>query len=164
MRDLNAKLPGAESFTYKEFVRSQTALRKGIKNAPTEEEWVCLELLAKEVLQPIRDKFGRIRITSGFRSVELCESVGSNSRSNHARGQAADIEPLVGGVSLFDVLEFVHVNLEYRELIAEFFPVGWCHLAYRDGANNRQLKLKDVNHNYEIVSIDCVRGLYGNYI
>jgi len=160
MRDLNAKIPGAENFTYKEFVRSQTATRRGIKNEPTEEEWECLELLSKEVLQLIRNKFGRIRITSGFRSVELCEAVGSNKNSNHARGQAVDIEPVGLDVKLIDIMEFIFNELEYRELIAEYFPGGWIHVAYRENENVKKLKLKDKNHAYEEVSLDYLKTLY----
>lgn len=160
MRNLNAKIPGAPNFKYKELVRSSTALRKGIKNEPNEEQWKCIELLVKEILQPIREKFGRIRITSGFRCVELCEAVGSNKYSNHARGQAVDIEPLEDGVTLVDILEFIHDNLEYRTLIAEYFPDGWVHIAYRKNSNIKRLKLKDENHNYYSVNIDYIRNLY----
>ncbi len=160
MRNLNEKIPGASNFKYKEFVKSTTALRKGIKNEPNEEQWKCIELLAKEILQPIRKEFGRLRITSGFRSVELCEAVGSNKYSNHARGQAVDIEPLVEGVTLLNVLEFIYNELEYRTLIAEYFPDGWVHVVYRKNANVKGLKLKDVNHNYTQVSIDYLKDLY----
>jgi zinc D-Ala-D-Ala carboxypeptidase len=160
MRNLNAKLPDAGSFRYKEFVRSQTALRRGIKNEPTEEQWQCIELLAKEVVQPIRNEFGRIRITSGFRSVELCEAVGSNKNSNHARGQAADIEPIGSDVKLIDIMEFICNELEYRAVIAEYFPGGWIHVAYREGGNVKRLKLKDKKHNYENVSLNYLKSLY----
>ncbi len=160
MRNLNAKIPGALNFRYKEFVKSTTALRKGIKNEPNEEQWQCIELLAKEILQPIRERFGRLRITSGFRSVELCEAVGSNKYSNHARGQAVDIEPLADGVTLFDILEYIHNDLEYRALIAEYFPDGWVHIAYRQNRNSKKLKLKDENHNYNSVTIDYIKNLY----
>ncbi len=160
MRDLNAKIPGAENFRYKELVRSQTALRKGIKNEPTDEQWGCIELLAKEILQPIRDKFGRIRITSGFRSVELCEAVGSDKNSNHARGQAVDIEPIGTDVKLIDIMDFICTELEYRAVIAEYFPGGWIHVAYREGGNIKRLKLKDGAHHYKDVSLDYIKSLY----
>lgn len=160
MINLNDKIPGAPNFKYKEFIKSNTAIRLGIKNEPNDEQWHCIEVLAREILQPIREKFGRLRITSGFRSVELCEAVGSNKYSNHARGQAADIEPLVEGVTLFDVLEYIHNELEYRELIAEYFPDGWVHTAYREGANVKDLKLKDEKHHYSRVSIEYIRDLY----
>ena len=160
LRNLNSKIPGAESFTYKEFVTSETAIRRGIKNEPNEEQWKAIEELARNVLQPIRNKFGRIRITSGFRSVELCNAVGSNANSNHARGEAADIEPLESNVKLIDILEFIHNELNYRELIAEFFPDGWVHVAYRKNGNEKILKLKDNKHNYDKLSLDEIKKIY----
>ena len=160
LRNLKSAIPNAPNFTYGEFVRSDTAIRRGIENIPNEEQWQNIEKLAVFVLQPIRNRFGRLRITSGFRSVELCEAVGSWSGSNHAKGQAADIEPMRKGVELIDILSYIHNNLPHRELIAEHFPGGWVHVAYRDGGNDATLKLKDKDHNYERVDLDYVKSLY----
>ena len=99
-RNLNDIIPGAANFKYKEFVRSDVAKRKGIDNTPEDWQWENIERLAVSVLQPIRDQFGRIRITSGFRSVELCLAIGSSATSNHTRGEAADVEPVDGDVTL----------------------------------------------------------------
>jgi hypothetical protein len=90
----------------------------------------------------------------------LCEAIGSTPTSNHTRGEAADIEPLEDGVSLYQVLEWIDRNLEYRELIAEYFPDGWVHVAYREENNNRQLKLKDQSHHFARVSLDEIASLY----
>ncbi len=160
-RDMNASIPGAASFTYGEFIRSDTAKKKNIPNVPNEEQWLCIEKLAVKILQPVRDKFGPIRINSGFRSVALCEAVGSNKNSNHARGQAADIEPMKSGVSLFLIFEWICNNLDFRELIAEKFPNGWVHVAYREGGNDKTLKLFDDKHHYTRVSLEDVRKIYG---
>ena len=159
-RNLNDSIPGAPNFKYKEFVRSDVAKRKGIDNTPEDWQWENIERLAVSVLQPIRDQFGRIRITSGFRSVELCLAIGSSATSNHTRGEAADVEPVDGDVTLTDILEWIDNNLEYRELIAEYFPDGWIHVAYRHGDNNRQLKLKDPSYDYARVRLDLIRNLY----
>lgn len=159
MINLNAKIPGAPNFRYREFLRSDVALRLNIYNIPNATQWTCIEKLARKVLQPIRDEFGSMKITSGFRTVELCLAIGSSRQSNHARGQAADIEPSYG-IKLFTVLEFIHSELEYRELVAEYFPEGWIHVAYREGANIKKLKLKDDNHHYKHVSIDYIKDLY----
>ena len=161
LRDLNAKIAGAEDFRYKEFIKSETATRLGIVNMPKEHAWQNIEKLAINVLQPIRNQFGPLRITSGFRTVQLCKTIGSSSTSNHVLGQAADIEPVNTKIRLFDILEWIHDNLEYRELIAEFFPEGWVHVAYRENANDRILKLKDSNHNFEKVNINDIRKYYG---
>ncbi|RKZ10831.1 peptidase M15 [Candidatus Fermentibacteria bacterium] len=161
MRNLNDKIPGAPNFQYKEFVKSATALRKGIKNEPNEEQWRALEQLVANVLQPVRTRFGRIRITSGFRSVELCEAVGSSKNSNHARGQAADIEPISEGTRMIDVVEFIYNELDFRTIIMEYFPTGWIHVDYRVGGNVKRLKLKDATHHYENITWDEAKRLYG---
>jgi len=168
MRDLYARIPGAVNFTYGEFIKSDTAIRLGIENVPNEAQWQAIERLAVNILQPIRDQFGRVNITSGFRSVELCIAIGSfrtiggkpTVTSNHARGQAADIEPDDPSIPLIDILNFINNECDYRELIAEYFPGGWVHVAYRENANDRLLKLKDPNHNFARVEMDYINAIY----
>ena len=161
MRNLDDKIPGAPNFQYKEFVKSNTALRLGMSNLPTQEsEWVAIEKLAVNILQPVRIKFGRINISSGFRSPIVNKKIGGSVTSNHCLGQAADIEPLEVGVSLFDILSYIHDQLEYRELIAEYFPNGWVHVAYREGSNAKILKLKDDNHSYDKVELSYIANIY----
>jgi len=161
MRNLDDKIPGAPNFKYSEFVYSSTALRLGMSNLPTKEsEWVAIEKVASNILQPVRMKFGRIRISSGFRSPIVNKQIGGSGTSNHCRGQAADIEPIEVGVSLYEILEFIHDHIEHRELIAEYFPGGWVHAAYREGANAKILKLKDDNHNYDKVKLSYIENIY----
>ena len=151
-----------QNFKWKEFFKSQTAKRKGIDNIPTDDNiWENLEELVVNVLQPLRDEFGCIRITSGYRSPELNSAIGGSENSNHCFGFAADIEPLKENVSLMDVIVYIHNILDFRELIVEYFPDGWIHVAYRKGSNARQLKLKDDNHNYQRVSLEYIKQLYG---
>jgi hypothetical protein len=80
--------------------------------------------------------------------------------SNHCNGSAADIEPVDTSIKYIDVIEWIHNNVPYRELIAEYFPNGWIHVTYKEGENNKQLKLKDNIHNYERVSITKLKELY----
>jgi len=161
MRDLKATIPGAPNFTYGEVVRSDAATRLGISNEPTEAQWQAAERFARNILQPVRNRFGRLRITSWFRSPMLCMAIGSSSSSNHTQGDTADIEPMAPGVTLLDVLEFIHDELPFRELIAEYFPDGWVHVCSRPGLNESVLKLKDPDHHYARVTIDQVHDLYG---
>jgi len=161
LRDLNSTIPGAPNFTYGELIKSDTALRYGIKNEPNEEQWNCIELLAKNILQPVRNQFGPIKITSGFRSVDVCLLVGSSSKSNHTKGQAADFEPYGNNIKLVTILTWIHDNLEYRTLILEYPPSGWIHVDYRINKNIKNLKLKDETHNYSKISIEELKKLYG---
>ena len=160
-RILTNKIPGAPNFRYGELVKSDTALRLGIPNIPNEIQWANLELVAQHVLQPVRDRWGRIRVTSGFRSPELCVAIGSTKRSTHTFGWAVDFEPVDTSIKLFDIMDWMYMNLAFDTLIAEFFPHGWIHCTYRSDSKRQRLKLKDSTHNYDIVSIGNLRRLYG---
>lgn len=163
MRNLNSIIPGAENFRYKEFTKSAVAIRKGINNIPNDENiWQNIEKLARTILQPIRNEFGGVRITSGYRSPELNTAIGGSNRSFHCVGMAADIEPLAPGVTLMDVMEFVVGGLDFTEAIAEYWPGGWNHLAIaNERENERVLKLKDERHNYKVVGWDYIKNIYG---
>lgn len=161
MRNLKNKIPNAPNFTYNEFVKSMTAIRYDIDNIPPDEKtWTNIENLAVNVLQPIRNKFGRIRILSGYRSPKLNIKIGGSSTSNHCRGEAADIEPLENNVKLIDIVNFINSKLEFRWLICEYFPQGWIHIDYREGSNIKGIKLKDKKHDYIIVLADYLNTIY----
>lgn len=72
---------------------SITANNHGINNAPNAEAKAALKRLAVEVLQPIRDAWGKpIVVTSGYRCPKLNACVGGVKNSQHVLGQAADIK------------------------------------------------------------------------
>ena len=121
------------NFTLSEMIKSDTAIRRGINNNPNAEQIEKLKALCENILQPIRDHFGRVKITSGFRSVELCEAIGSSARSQHARAEAADFECI--GVDNAELADWIHQNLPYDQLICEFYTPGepnsgWIHCSY----------------------------------
>ena len=78
------------NFSLAELIKSDTAIRKGIDNNPNADQIEKLKLLCENILQPVRDHFGRVKVTSGFRSSELCVSIGSSVNSQHAKAEAAD--------------------------------------------------------------------------
>ena len=43
-----------------EFTKSDTAIRKGIDNNPNADQIEKLKLLCENILQPVRDHFGRV--------------------------------------------------------------------------------------------------------
>lgn len=159
-RDLNSKIKGAPNFTYKEFIESDTAKRLNIPNIPSDNEWFNIEVLASQVLQPIRQQFGRIKITSGYRCLELNTAIWSSKSSSHIKGEAADFKPLETGISLIDIIDFIYNKLDFRELILEYGLSGWIHVSYRRNSNLKKLKLKDEDHNYSLVSVEYLHKLY----
>ena len=65
----------SRNFTLQELIKSDTALRLGINNEPSKEGILKLTLLATNLLQPLRDTIGSIRVTSGYRSPQLSEII-----------------------------------------------------------------------------------------
>ena len=122
------------NFTLAEMTKSETALRKGLDNTPGETEIANLQLLCEKVLQPVRDHFGKgVKVNSGFRHPEVNAAVGGSRTSDHCQGQAADIE--IPGVANAELAEWIKDNLEYRQLILEFYTPGipdsgWVHVSY----------------------------------
>jgi zinc D-Ala-D-Ala carboxypeptidase len=133
----------SENFSLNELTKSQTATRKGINNTPSDNEKENLKSLSIHILQKIRDHYERpVRVTSGYRSPELCEAIGSSAKSQHAKGEAADFE--ITGVDNFDLAIWISKNLEFDQLISEFYiegaeDSGWIHCSYKaDGSNRKQ--------------------------
>ena len=83
----------SKNFSLKELTASQTADRHGISNNPSEDHMDNLKKLCDNVLQKVRDHYGKVvSVSSGYRSPELCVKIGSSMKSQHAKGQAADFE------------------------------------------------------------------------
>ena len=132
-----------ENFSLAEMTKSETALRHGLDNTPGEEELENLRKLAENVLQPVRDAYGRgVKVNSGFRHPDVNAAVGGSKTSDHCRGQAADIE--IPGVANADLAQWISENLEFRQLILEFYTPGipdsgWVHVSYVEGDNKKQV-------------------------
>ena len=83
----------SNNFSLEELIASETAKKKKIDNTPSKSIIAKLDKLCKEVLQPIRDKYGHsIIITSGYRCPKLNSAVGGAKNSQHMLGEAADIK------------------------------------------------------------------------
>ena len=123
----------SRNFTLSELIKSDTAIRKGINNNPNAEQIQKLKALCENILQPVRDHFGRVKITSGFRSVDLCMAIGSSANSQHAKAEAADFECV--GVDNAELADWIKNNLPYDQLIVEYYTPGepnsgWIHCSY----------------------------------
>ena len=121
------------NFSLQELTKSDTAIRKGIDNEPNADQIDKLKMLCEKILQPVRDQFGRVKVTSGFRSTELCVAIGSSLTSQHSKAEAADFEVL--GVDNAEVADWVYKNCETDQLILEFYTPGepnsgWIHASY----------------------------------
>lgn len=140
----------SKNFSLDELTKSQTALRMGIDNEPTPGDLYNLSQLCDNILQPVREHFGKpVTVSSGYRSVALCEAIGSSAKSQHAKGEAADFE--IVGIDNKEVAVWIRDNLNFDQLILEFYKdgepsSGWIHCSYSD--NNRGSVLKYDGKNY----------------
>ena len=132
----------SRNFSLLELTKSDTAIRKGIDNNPNADQIEKLKLLCENILQPVRDHFGRVKVTSGFRSVELCTAIGSSARSQHAKAEAADFE--VVGTDNAELFDWIKSNLTPDQLILEFYTPGepnsgWVHCSWIADNPRKQL-------------------------
>ena len=122
------------NFSLHELSKSETALRMGFDNTPDDEATENLRLLCENVLQKVRDHYGKgVKVNSAYRSPESNAAVGGSKTSDHCKGMAADIE--IPGVANADLAQWIMDNLEYTQLILEFYTPGipdsgWVHVSY----------------------------------
>ena len=124
----------SKNFNLVELTKSQTAERKGIANDPSPDHQENLRLLCERVLQPVRDHFNHVvSVSSGYRSPQLCQAIGSSMDSQHAKGMAADFE--IYGTPNNEIFNWIKGNLLYDQMILEFWNKdepnsGWLHVSY----------------------------------
>lgn len=130
-------------FTMKEMTHSSTADNLGFINTPTEIEKQNLNDLVVNVLDPLREAYGKpIRVTSGYRCPRLNKAVGGVDNSQHIKGQAADIQPLQYK-EIDNFIKFVRnwcLHNDFDQCIIERSKTGkWIHISWRK--ENRRRKL-----------------------
>ena len=131
----------AQNFTLPELVKSSTAERLGISNMPDSGQiLVNLVNVANNILQPVRDEVGPVRVNSGYRGIELNKAVGGSKTSQHCFGEAADFES--SRIGNYKLACWIKDNLEFDQLILEFYTQGkpssgWVHCSYKTNGQNR---------------------------
>ena len=131
------------NFSLAEMTKSDTALRLDMDNTPGPEEIDNMTRLCECVLQPVRNHFGKgVKVNSGFRHPNVNTKVGGSKTSDHCKGMAADIE--IPGVANADLAKWIVDNLEFRQVILEFYTPGvpdsgWVHVSYNPSDNKKQV-------------------------
>lgn len=129
----------SDHFTLFEFTRSGYAIENELDNIPNESQIASMKALCRNILEPLRQQFGPIIISSGFRSLEVNRGVGGAQSSQHLRGEAADIV-INGRDDANAKFGFIMRNLDFDQLILE--PIGavnprWIHVSYTTRHKNR---------------------------
>ena len=131
------------NFSLAEMIKSDTALRLDMENEPDDDHIDNLTALCENVLQKVRDHYGKgVKVNSGFRHPDVNAKVGGSKTSDHCKGMAADIE--IPGVANADLAEWIVENCEFRQVILEFYTPGipdsgWVHVSYNPDDNKKQV-------------------------
>ena len=127
----------SKNFTLEELTRTHSKL----PNIPTQVDIERLQALVNNVLQPLRDLYGKaICINSGYRSKAVNKEQGGTSRplSQHCKGEAADIEVVDNGL----LFRLIRTNLPFDQLIWEAgndYQPAWVHVSYSTKGNRKQV-------------------------
>ena len=131
---MNTMIKLSRNFSLYELVASGTAKANNLTNTPDEEGVIKLKRLCTDILQPVRDHFGKpVNIRSGYRSAEVNALLNEAPNSRHTMCEAVDFR--VSGIHLTDVCDYIANNLKFDILQLEFpnndnTQNGWVHVAY----------------------------------
>lgn len=132
----------SKNFVLSEITRSNTAKRLGIDNEPTKKDLENLQRIVTNLLQPVRNHLGPIRISSGYRSKELNRAIGGsrNPVSQHCKGEALDIQFWKDGqMCNKEVYDWIIDNaVEFDQMINEF-DFAWIHISLKKSKNRREV-------------------------
>jgi hypothetical protein len=158
----------AQKFTLGDFIHSDEANRRKINNTPGVDEGKLgndasaenvldgAVYLFKKCIQPIKEAFPNLAISSGFRCKTLNSIVGGVSKSNHLYGEAADIYDPTGEFSTKEIFEWILMYIpKFYQVIWEFPERGfsetksngehrvnsWVHIAYVKDNHKKTISL-----------------------
>lgn len=111
-----------------------TVTSTGLPNHPGPKEYEAMQRLARNIFEPLREKFGPIKINSFYRSSAVNKAVGGSKTSQHVKGEAIDIAaPLGSKFTNRDLFRYIRANLPYDQLIWEMGTTinpAWVHVSY----------------------------------
>ena len=137
--------------SYKEGIKSNTAMRLNIDNSPEEYHLGNMNAVALNIFEPLREWVGGpIKINSFYRSVALNKAIGGSSRSQHCEGRALDIDDTFGKATNAEMYNWIKENLDFDQMIWEFGDddnPNWVHISYVSEEKNRNRCLKAYKEN-----------------
>lgn len=160
LETLNLKLETTKVmkyFTISEMLYSPTAVKRGIWNGCTRKEEDNLEALVDNVLDPLRERYGKaVHVSSGYRCPQLNTLIHGALQSQHLTGEAADIYTDAGPQGNLELARIIVALGRFDQVILENVPgtslmPQWVHVSWKapstssgHGATNRRQILKKV--------------------
>ena len=148
----------SKNFVLSEITRSNTARRLGISNEPSKEHLANMQVLITELIQPMRDALGPIRISSGYRSPQLNRAIGGSKKSQHCKGQALDLQFWKDGQMCNEEIYrwVLKSGVKFDQMINEF-DFAWIHISLKESKIRNMVleayKDKDGDTAYKVADI-----------
>ncbi len=127
----------SEHFSLSEFTYSRMAVENGLSNEPPPAVVKALQALCVNLLEPLRARCGNqpMHVLSGYRGPELNRLVRGVPRSQHQRGEAADIYVSDIG-QLIAVLRSPDAPVFDQAIF--YSRKNFVHLSYKTNGKNRR--------------------------
>lgn len=123
----------SKHFSWAELTRTGSTELQQINRQEAEQYRAALTALATTILEPIRAKFGPLKVNSAFRGASVNAKVGGSKTSQHLRGEAADI--VAPSVTVEELHRWIvtESGLPYGQCILERTaparPFSWVHVS-----------------------------------
>jgi hypothetical protein len=130
-------------FTRQELERSDMAKRLGIQNIASPEIIENAKLLTANLLDPLREFWGPIHISSWYRCPNLNLAVKGSDKSHHMSGFAVDIDhDHIHPDENAEIFKVIKDNFEFNTLIWEFGNSkrpDWIHVSWLPNNNPKNV-------------------------
>ena len=151
------------NFSLEEIQHSETAARKGIVNNVPVDAYGVMRKLFTSLMQPLRDHVGPIKITSGYRCLDLNNAIGGSHRSQHMfspkRGAACDFVHYWGDWTTTDIINAIlELQLPFDQIILEYPDThtgGWVHASISgyNNPNRKEILVKERKKPYAKINL-----------
>jgi len=132
----------SKHISYHEGTYSQTGVRRDLDNTPDDRQLKCMEEVAENVFEPLREWVGGpIKINSFFRGEPVNTAIGGSRKSQHMKGQGIDIDDTFGHKTNAEMYHYIKDNLDFDQLIWEFGTdknPNWLHISWVSHRPNRK--------------------------
>lgn len=140
IRNNTRKMRLSKNFVLSEITRSNAAKRLGIKNEPSKKHLQNIKNIIINLIQPMRNALGPIRISSGYRNPNVNRAINGSRKSQHCKGEALDLQFWSDGeISNKEIYDWVlSSDVEFDQMINEF-DFSWIHISFKEKGNRKQV-------------------------